>query len=395
MAITPQQARAELARRELARRGKLPSSDMGSVDGKPASVRKMGSRFDAFKMGGIPGVVMTEDRPEDLLPAAGQALGGGFAPSVGFASAGEAARQGVRAVRGEGFDPMAIGKTAAATAAGEGIFKGLGKMAPKLSGRLMNSVLRPAKNLVSKGKNLGLEAAEAGYVGSKKGMLRQASGNIGKFEDELQNILKGSTKEADVSTVFKKLDDLKKNYFGNQAAINAIEDMKTSISQEFQFGQYGKMGLPRANEIKRSLYHQIKPSQYGTAEVPHLADIRKTAARAFKEGIEQVEPSVGPINKKLGTAGSVRDALESQLAGEQRKVILPKLAAGGAGLSMMMGNPALAGQIILADLAVEAARSGPVLSGLAGAFLKGSKNKALGRGAALGSSEILRRANRQ
>src|SRR3990167_8882306 len=205
--------------------------DMGAVDGKPTPVRKMGSRFDAFKMAGIPGVVMTEDRPEDLLPAAGQALGCGFMPSVGFASAGETARQGVRAVRGEGFDPMAIGKTAAATAAGEGIFRGLGKMAPKIANRLMTSALKAGRPVLEKNPKLGLEALEQGIVGTRGQMIKKAGSEIGRGESELQNLLSKSPQKVNLKNVVSELGEMKRRAanVGDDATLKQLDDFEKFI----------------------------------------------------------------------------------------------------------------------------------------------------------------------
>ena len=284
----------------------------------------------------------------ETLPMTGQILGSrfGMRGAVGGAMLGEAGRRlGRTAFYGDDLSGFAkgVGKEGLTTGMTEGVFRGAGKIAKAVAPRLMTSVLKPIKAELTKGKNLGQRALEEGFFGTKGMMFRKASSNVSKYEDKLQDILTKSKKQADISSVYGDLDKLKKNYFGNSASLNAIEDMKNSIASEFkQFGQYGRLPVAKVNELKRSLYSQAKPSQFGTSEAPHLANIRKTAARSMKEAIERVEPGVKNINKKIGTSAAVRDSIENRLYQQAKREILPYISTGAGAAGIMYGKPEIA-----------------------------------------------------
>lgn len=418
MTITKNQAIAELARRELIRRGKLPSADTALVDGKPTSLRKMGSRFDAFKMAGIPGVVMTEDRPEDLLPAAGQAIGGGFAPSVGFAAAGETARQGVRAIRGEGFNPMAIGKTAAATAAGEGIFRGGGKLLKPSVNRLMLSIMKPAKKVIRKNPMLGLEAIEAGIYGTKGGMIAKSEKLIRKYEDQASKILKGNVGKINAQRIVETLENLKANAIKGLKPedANAIQNIHDSFISQLpkksviksipQVGPLGEsistrlikeevpdylgMNLEGGQALKKAIYSETPESAFfrKTTELPGAGEARRAIASNLRRQIQGAAPEIKPVLRGESMAIEARNALQNRFANESKSMILPKLAGMGAGGVALSGNPLGGAGILLGDRLIDLLRSTPMVTGTAKNLLRLGK---VGRPLTIGASEIARR----
>ena len=403
MQITAEQARAELARRELAKRG---------VFSKPVMPRERTAKDFILDAGGGPLFLAGGGRdPEETLPLVGQSMGGlipgaGFAGSVGGATAGQAVRQGIKAIRGTrnsqprplfGMGPKMPGIVndlageAAGTATGEAVFRGGGKVIPKAANRMMNSVLKPARDVLERSPKLGLEAAEAGITGSKQGMYKKAGEILTKSEDALSGLIKNSKGEVNVLDIAASLDDLKRPYanIGDDAALKSIDALQEMLLNK---SKSGKISVQEANQLKRDFYKVLKDRNFGTSEVPATTAARKSVAGQLRRGIEKVVPEAGPLNKKMGTAVKVQKALDAQIAQGQKRVLMPKLAAGGAGLSMMMGNPALAGSIMVSDLAVEAARSAPFVSGMAKNLLRGKK---AGRPLTLLAAEMGRRINRQ
>ena len=126
----------------------------------------------------------TVEGAEDILPAAGQIAGSvaGFPGSVAGATLGQAARQGVRAIRGkEVINPITrdtllsgpistqgpIPKEAARTATLEGVFRGGGNLLKGGANRMMNSLIRPGKDILKRRPRFGLDALELGIVTGK------------------------------------------------------------------------------------------------------------------------------------------------------------------------------------------------------------------------------------
>ena len=101
--ITPESARAELARRELARRELARRESSKELEPEQPKEPAYGGGEGAkrFAFGGAPGFALGPGA-EDVLPAAGQTFGGRFGPTaVAGAAAGELARQGIKAARGD------------------------------------------------------------------------------------------------------------------------------------------------------------------------------------------------------------------------------------------------------------------------------------------------------
>lgn len=344
---------------------------------------RFGTLAGSFAVGGAPGFGVTPGS-EEVLPMVGQALGTpfGFGGSVAGEVVGDVARQGIKKIRGEKTDFQGVLPRAAETATIEGMMRGAGKIAKPLAGRLMNSILKPATKQLVKGKNLGLEAAEAGISGTKKGMFGQAQSMVDVGESELQNLIKTTPGSVDLTKALSGLDALEQKALsiGDQAGVTAVQNLKQAIGS-------GRLNLESANQLKRNLYDALRESQFGTNEVPVLATARKSAARGLKEGIEDVLPQAKDINRRIGLGGRVRDALARRNAVEERQVILPFFEGAGAFGGILSGHPEYAALIAgrrLMDTPL-------VKSMVAKSLLGASKTPSIGRGASLAASEGSRR----
>ena len=335
---------------------------------------------------------------EDVLPAVGQTVGGmipgvnAFGGSVAGATSGQAARQAVKSLRGEKASLGEIPSEALRTATTEGIFRGAGKLMRPLAGRLMNSVLKPATKEISEGKNLGLEALDAGIFGSKKGMLSKAKRIVSEGEGNLQGLIKTKPGSVDLEKALSGLDELEARYasIGDQGGLNAIKNLREAVGT-------GRLNLENANQLKRNLYDALRESQFGTSEIPSIATVRKSAAHGLKKGIEEALPEqpgipgAKSINQKIGLGARVRDALENRIASEERSMIVPKIAMIGAGASALTGHLPAALGIMGGEAIVEGLRSAPVMTTTAAALNALAKRKAIMGSMRLGASELARR----
>lgn len=333
----------------------------------------------------------SEKGSEGSFPLVGQIAGsafGGFPGAVGGATLGEAAKQGVKQLRGETPDYRQIPKTAAITAAGEGIFRGGSKLLKPMANRMMLSIMKPARDVTKRFPTLGIDALESGIRGSKKGMLGKAEDLIEASMSKIDDILSSKKGTVNIKKAITELEKLKSTYLnvGDDASVNSIDDLIGVVKSK----STGMMPLNEANLLKRDLYKVLKDSNYGKGigDLAAKTLARKSLAHNLKEGIEEIAPEIGPENKKVQTALNVAEALRNRIGIEGRQMILPKLAGMGAGGAVLAGQPAIGGGILLGDLGIEALRSAPVLSNVAGALNWLAKRKLGGQIGRLGASEL-------
>lgn len=164
----------------------------------------------SLAFGGVPGFSMMPGS-EDYLPMAGQALGSsyGYAGSVSGATAGQAARQGVKALRGEKINISSIPKESLVTGITEGVFRGAGKLLRPTANRLMLSIMKPAREAIKKNPQMGVEAVEQGIFGTKSGMVSKAEKLIKNYENEISSKIKGRPERINAKKIIDELEGLK------------------------------------------------------------------------------------------------------------------------------------------------------------------------------------------
>lgn len=370
--------------------------------GEKAGVRE-------FALAGAPGFSMSPGG-EDVLPAVGQLLGGKYGPvAAGGAAIGEFVRQSAKALRGDpsGFkEPKAlsmgpiglsrsvpsVADEALMTLTIEGATRGLGKVIPGISNRLMNSVLKPGTRTLSKQPALGREAAELGLTGTLRGIERKAENLIQANLNKIDDILKGSKSGVDVTDVSSSLDDLKRRFVntGNKLGVKAVNEMKQLI---FSKAKGNKIPIDKANRLKRDLFAELKDVQFGTAEVAPSIAAKKAVTGGLRKGIEAAEPTqpIGALNREIQTALRTGKAAENRLATQGRSMIIPKLAGIGAGGLALSGNIPAGIGVLIGDRLIDLARSTPIISGTAKNLLRA---KQVGRPLTLAAAEAVRRLSR-
>ena len=417
-----------------------PRMRLSQIQAQAPAAKSPRAGFKEFAFGGAPGFSLLPGA-EDILPTVGQTLGtfGGFPGSVGGAALGEVAKQGVKAIRGESkikpselFGAAAAGPSAlpkalsvpiATTAATEGIFRGAGKyIQPALRGganRLMLSVMKPARDVIKRSPNLGVEAVEAGIYGTKTGMLSKAGKLIKQYEMQASNLIKGHKGKINSQRIIESLENLKNKALKglkpeDANAIQNIHDAfvsqlpKKTVSKTIpQIGPLGESIAPRilkeevpdvlgmnlegGQALKKAIYSETPQSAFfrKTTELPGSGEARRTIASNLRRQIQGAIPKIKPVLRKEAIAIEARNALENRLANESKSVLLPKLAGMGAGGVALSGNPLGGLGILAGDALFEFLRSAPMTTGLAKNLLR-AKNA--GRPLTIGASEIARRS---
>lgn len=293
---------------------------------------------------------------EDVLPAAGQMVGGsaGLLGAVGGATAGQGLRQVGKGVRGENVDWSALPKEAAITGAVEGVTRGTG-------------------NLIFR-RQLGQKAlSELGtkLAGMKSAMSSNPS--LGVASEEVYMPLKQAMEEIAVphgpqNTIINKwLRFMEKN--PNLSAKNLIE-MEKDLGEVAQFGEF-KKGAFVAPTIKKPALNQ--------------------AAKASRS---QVSGIVDDLSEKAGQKGFKETSTKiSKLLSKYHDIDVTKTGSGagsriaaGVGAGAATGNP-IAG--ILTYLGLKTIQS-PEARNLAFKTTQAPVAKGVGTGAKAGITEILR-----
>ena len=181
---------------------------------------------------------------------------------------------------------------------------------------------------------------------------------------------------------------------------------KSSIIPEERFGPFREIRqesfIPRetktpqyliraeeANQLKRDLYDQISDSAFlkKLSDLSDNPEMFRRAAKGLRKEIIGGIPEAGKIDKSLATAIKAKKALSQEEARSLGRVILPYFETAGAVGGLMTGNPCLTAAVIgrrLFEIPYSKSQGARALISL-------SKQKALGTGARLGTSQFGRR----
>lgn len=356
--------------------------------------------------------------PEDTLPMVGQTVGSSipglnaFGGGVAGATAGQAMRQGIKAIRGTRNSPKRqlfgeVGKSlglpqapgivndlageASGTAITQGVFKGLEKLSKPVTNRLMIAALKPEKEALKRNPEWGIDAAKQGLWGTLKRMKGQAADLIDKNMPLVKSILNGKPQKINALQIASELDNLKTPYLnvGDEAAAKSIDELQQALLKKVN--PNGLMAIEDAQGFKQDLYKVLKDSQWGKGqgEIPLKATARKQAAYGLRKEIEGAVPEVGPLNKKIGVGVEALEGINKQQQKSLAKTVLPWVETIGTVGSMATGNPAIAGAIIGRRIA-----SSPTALSIAAQGARGFSDPLLQKAGSLGAAEIARRFNR-
>jgi hypothetical protein len=265
-----------------------------------ATVRKMlnpvpATRAVTPQIGGVLGVRRQEQPPDagarvlDAMERAPDVVGGsvtdalaGKVPAPMAGAAGYAANVATQA--GEALAGGGAGRELA-----EGSMKGARWM--------MQSALKPTWAQLRTGKaaraidtmlNEGLNATEGG--------VKTLKTKISDLNSEVQSLIANSTgvvnKSEVARTIGKALQDFK---YRDLKDVDAIKSYWDTFKQ--RWFPADNIPVQEAQKIKQGVYQDLGDAAYGQ-QGAGAKEAQKAAARGLKEGIEQAEPDVIPLNAK-------------------------------------------------------------------------------------------------
>lgn len=422
--MTPAQAQAELARRELTRRAAIskpaeaPSEDSGGID-YGAALNEAGRAainpgpedmarggFDVVQRAAQAGgnniysqgrKLLVNAVPQKTRENIGHAIQSiPLNPVSDVASLLPAQKVGDETV-GLGVD-TAVGLasdavTGPATTVIGKLLKGIGGISEEAGGRLMNSYIKPRQAAFSFGRNPGRAVAK--HIGpqmTREGLYEA----VGNKKDELLNQLSESVKAnngnaVDVSPIFKNIGDVLQymdkmpNTYKEQ--ISAHEGLFTDLANMIKQKSTVKNGKIYINpgdavELKRAI-GQI-PSW--TANDPRLGTLTKTTRKAygaFDKEIDKAVPGSAETNQDISDLIGAQKGIELGMQRTQNKDPLGLLDTILGGLGFTKGGPAGAVGGYALSKTIKGAPFNTTVSSAAGNFGKVAK----GAGAALEEME--------
>ncbi len=196
--------------------------------------------------------------------------------------------------------------------------------------KLMQSALKPDKLERLSGK--GTEAVETMLTAPRQGMslpgynvspsgVEKMSSEIGKFEGQLQGVLKNSAmagntvdKAEAASRVQGIISEIKKTGWAEQKQINTLETLYDHAIHDPNVP--AKIAVDVANQMKRHIYEMLGSDFYAKF-LPISEQVerqgRRAMAQGLRAGIEKAAPEVIPINAQMGPLINARDIAENRV----------------------------------------------------------------------------------
>lgn len=308
------------------------------------AIQKQGGlRNSAVNMavGGLPSAVNPQTRPEDALPMVAQAgtdyafnlspqgrvlgviPGMKYGATVGATTLAEGARQGAKALRGEGGSLEEIGKTALGTAGIEGLFRGANQA-------LFKSQI--GKELIS-GANKRIGEMVGGMTEKAKSIP-----NLTVMRDDLLGFLDNALKDvAPIGPQATALKKMRKFISGMKDQLNPqdLQNLKNN------FGDIAEFRPEKAGQIKNKVANIASKEARGRigATLSDIGDITDIPYRQANKEASLAQKFYGASQKAGGIKDIIGKAITSSAiggtVGYQQK---DPMAGLGAGLMSMIGQ---------------------------------------------------------
>jgi len=281
----------------------------------------------------VPAIQMGTDLAQDLSPARILPDTAKGAITTGTTTLAEGARQGIRSLRGEGFDSGQIGRTAATTGASELAGRGIGKF--------------------FMGKAATRNAVRQGYekLGAMKDAIRTAGEQNPNLSIPKQPILdtinelysKSVNPKGPASSIFK-------DWIKILSDPNTTHISPTALLQmEDQFGQASKFFPKGSNFLEKVLFKITNPIKdtvlnSGAKEVRNLVsgEVDNVAERAGVHGFSDASRAFSEAKNASASGGN--DWLKQLLGGAS------EVGAGAIAGQALGHNPALGATLGIVDL---------------------------------------------
>ena|SRR3990167_2552905 len=350
MAITPQQARVELARRELARRGVLNTPSVQAPHRKPSwSERLVEHTPDIYQIAGniagLPvGAALSVPTGGIVNPASASAFGGASMRALGSI--------GQDIGRYKTPDISKAGREFQSGLYGEFIGHGLGRVIEKTgrtalpaAKRLILSYLKPSGQFAEKGPQIAETILKEGLArGSQRKMLETALSRAAQARKEVDDIIsRYSHKRVTAKQALSYLDVLEQKYLRGQADPASAEivrktkqrfiesyRLKEPILGKVERGQFVMGGMGKLTKPQKFVYERGESTGFilkgpGKLTKPQKfvyegkSDILGVPIRERTAKILPVEsyPGVGPVESR--TADVTRTAKILPVESYQRR----------------------------------------------------------------------------
>lgn len=230
-----------------------------------------------------------------------------------------------------------------------------------IAGRLVNSIIKPAKNQFSYGKNPGLAVAKEGIVAnSVDDLYPKISSALDKRTSELTNVLKKSKNKISIEGFTKPIDEaIDAAGSGgpvNNALIQRLQDTKIALLNEFKVAN-GKAEIVKPRNLKnispedatmlKRLVGQLT-KWTGTSDDNAVNAALKKSYSGIKKAIEKAEPATKEINNQIANLISAESAVSNRLVQQSKNNLFSMsdmlFGIGGAGtLDSITGGLATVG----------------------------------------------------
>ena len=243
------------------------------------------------------------------------------------------------------LDPLNVSASAVKTLAKSG------KVIPKaLPEKLLESALKFKPSIDPKQRaNMTKTALREGIMPTVAG-LEKITKKLGSLNDRLDTIIDGATErgvEIPVGAVFSELKKLRKDIGGIKvhaaSDVRIVNKVAKSLGEQLKTLNKEKITPRELQDLKTDAYQKIN-FDLGQGKAGFAKnEARSSIARGAKLALEEIDPSINPINRQMGDLIELNKELKSVVSRlDNRNLISLDTAAkigAGAGAGTTMGDP--------------------------------------------------------
>lgn len=220
------------------------------------------------------------------------------------------------------------------------------KMIPEnLPGKLYESAAKFSTSPKVDRKALIKTALEGGYMPTERGLAKLSSvmDTIDVTVDSLIDTATESGRTIPKKDIFKNISILYKE--AGDMNIDAVADQKIIRDYVSKFNKAltdsGKTNFTaqELQKLKRSTYKKINWKKGQQKGKMAKEEVRKSVAEAAREGIEELIPEIGPLNKAWGDLLELEPHLQRSAARIENLNKIPLSGAPNVGVGAMVGGP--------------------------------------------------------
>ena len=368
---TPQQARAELARRELSKRASVsqPQPEEGGIDfgqvgqaGLKALVSptpEQVAQSGLDRIGGA-GTAALQDLygqgrealvgkvPQEFKQNIGRGITSVFAPppvqsvipeQISEEIGKQGAGVGVDVLSGlgtEGIGPVSklLSK----------VFSGASKGTEQSAGRIINQYLKPREAQFAFGKDPGLEVAKQGLKAwNREDLGIKVGTRLSELSNNLENVVgkyeQGGTVKVDMVPAFKKIaSQIKELSDLPETTVGMREDLKSFGRDLFSLTGGDPLNVSPAQALKiKRLVGKLPSWAMRDPKMGTKSNIARQVYGSIDEAMDLAMPETADLNSSISNLIGAKTALKTGRAVEQKKSFIglfDRLGPGGIGAAL-------------------------------------------------------------